>query len=247
MSTSQGALISFYSGKGGVGKTSLCASIGKLLATHKHRVLFIDLDLGWRNLDFLLKVDKDLAFDLSHVFQKTCSWQQAKISLPFSQNSHLIAGTLIQNTPPQMKHVLEEMITQARCLYDYILIDLGSGFDEIHEWMVSYSDIPIVISTTDHSSMRSADKILGLLDDQDAQPLWILNQFPYATTDLPLYSKEMNYAISAIVPYFSLKPSFWSSLFFQKDLSIYEKISPYLYPLIEKLEMRIKRIHNTCL
>ena len=49
-----GELIAVLSGKGGTGKTSVCAGIATALAATNRRVLCIDCDVGLRNLDISL-------------------------------------------------------------------------------------------------------------------------------------------------------------------------------------------------
>ena len=49
-----GQVIAVTSGKGGTGKTTLCAAVATCLAAEGHRVLCIDVDLGLRNLDISL-------------------------------------------------------------------------------------------------------------------------------------------------------------------------------------------------
>ena len=49
-----GELIAVLSGKGGTGKTSLCAGIATALAAEGAKVLCIDCDIGLRNLDISL-------------------------------------------------------------------------------------------------------------------------------------------------------------------------------------------------
>ena len=49
-----GELIAVLSGKGGTGKTSVCAGIATALAESGEKVLCIDCDLGLRNLDISL-------------------------------------------------------------------------------------------------------------------------------------------------------------------------------------------------
>ena len=230
----QAQVLSFFSGKGGVGKSSICTAIGMSLALHKKSVLWIDMDLGWRNLDFILKADRDIVFDLSHIFQGVCHWREALISPPTAPHCHLIAGTLTQISPPAMTHILTDLIAQARGSYDYILIDLGSGFDEIHEFVLNLCDLPVLISTTDLSSLRSVDKILGIVP-VDKKPLWILNQFPFAVDTVGAYAQELNYPISAVIPLFPLKLSFWSTLFGHKEKDLYEKVIPHLSQLALKI------------
>jgi len=223
-------VLSFFSGKGGVGKSSLCTALGISLALQKKSVLWIDLDLGWRNLDCLLKADREIVFDLSHIFQGQCHWREALIPLSIAPHCYLIAGTLTQIGLPSMKHVFIELLTQARKNYDYILIDLGSGFNEIHEWILKLCDIPVLISTADLSSLRSVDKILGLVP-MEKKPLWILNQCPYSVEAHPDYSRELNYPISARIPLLPIQGSFWRTLFGVKEQRLYEKMIPYLSQL----------------
>ena len=49
-----GELIAIVSGKGGTGKTSMCAAIAQALAESDEKVLCIDCDVGMRNLDIAL-------------------------------------------------------------------------------------------------------------------------------------------------------------------------------------------------
>ena len=49
-----GELIAVLSGKGGTGKTSVCAAVTTALAPMGHKVLAIDCDMGLQNLDISL-------------------------------------------------------------------------------------------------------------------------------------------------------------------------------------------------
>ena len=49
-----GNVIAVLSGKGGTGKTTVCAGLATGLAAQGRRVLCIDLDVGLRNLDIAL-------------------------------------------------------------------------------------------------------------------------------------------------------------------------------------------------
>ena len=46
-------VLAVISGKGGTGKTSLCAGVASCLAMEGQRVLCVDLDVGLRNLDYV--------------------------------------------------------------------------------------------------------------------------------------------------------------------------------------------------
>ena len=49
-----GQVIAITSGKGGTGKTTVCAAVASCLAAEGKRVLCIDADMGLRNLDISL-------------------------------------------------------------------------------------------------------------------------------------------------------------------------------------------------
>ena len=54
-----GQILAVVSGKGGTGKTSLCAAVACRLAELGQKVLCIDADVGLRNLDISLGMSQE--------------------------------------------------------------------------------------------------------------------------------------------------------------------------------------------
>ena len=62
-----GAITVVTSGKGGVGKSTITAHLGRALAMRGRRVLILDGDAGLRCQDLLLGVSSSLLFDMGDV------------------------------------------------------------------------------------------------------------------------------------------------------------------------------------
>ena len=54
-----GLVTALISGKGGTGKTTLCAALAGCMAAEGKRVLCVDLDVGLRNLDLALGLGQE--------------------------------------------------------------------------------------------------------------------------------------------------------------------------------------------
>lgn len=62
-----GRKIVVTSGKGGVGKTTLTASLGIAIAETGKKVVLVDADIGLNNLDVVLAVENKVVYDVLDV------------------------------------------------------------------------------------------------------------------------------------------------------------------------------------
>jgi len=74
-----GELLAVLSGKGGTGKTSVCAGLATALAETGLDVLCIDCDIGLRNLDISLGMSQISALSFTDVSQGGYPLEQAAV------------------------------------------------------------------------------------------------------------------------------------------------------------------------
>ncbi|MCD8050030.1 MAG: septum site-determining protein MinD [Clostridia bacterium] len=159
-----GEAIVITSGKGGVGKTTLTANLGAALALLGKKTLIIDTDIGLRNLDVIMGMENRIVYDLVDVCGGKCEYKKAMIRdkrfeglflIPAAQSSDKSAVT-----PMQMKALLRKLKEE----FDYIIIDCPAGIEQGFENAVAGADRAIVVAVPEVSSVRDADRIIGLLD-----------------------------------------------------------------------------------
>ncbi|MDW0112373.1 MULTISPECIES: septum site-determining protein MinD [Sporosarcina] len=166
-----GEAIVITSGKGGVGKTTTSANLGTALALQGKKVCLVDTDIGLRNLDVILGLENRIIYDLVDVIAGRCKIHQALVKdKRFEEGLFLLpaAQTTDKNavTPEQMK----ELITELKRDYDYILIDCPAGIEQGYKNAVAGADRAIVVTTPEISAVRDADRIIGLLEQEEIEP-----------------------------------------------------------------------------
>lgn len=145
-------VITVLSGKGGVGKSTFCANIGKALSKNK-KVLLIDGDVAFRSLDILLELDSQVVFDWSDVIFDRCAKEKALLIA--SAKLHLLASPL-SLSENFCEEDFKRLISYYSETYDFIFIDSPAGFNKITEIYAKVSDEIIVIATPDDISLRAA-------------------------------------------------------------------------------------------
>ncbi len=147
------------SGKGGAGKTTLCANLGLALARLSQRVLLMDMDIGLNNLDVVMRVEDKVVFDFIDVVENRCRPSQALIqdenepTLYIMPSCHLAKR---QITADAVKKVLNRLSEG----FDYILLDCPAGIDIGFRRAVNCADEAIVVVTPHLSGVRDADKTI---------------------------------------------------------------------------------------
>jgi septum site-determining protein MinD len=171
-----GKVIVITSGKGGVGKTTATASIGAALAREGKKVAVVDMDIGLRNLDVVMGLENRVVFNIVDVVRGKCKLGQAAIKDRRIDNLYLIPASQSDNKDSVTP---EEMIKITRALkkeFDFTLMDCPAGIERGFENAVAGADEAVVICTPEVSSIRDADRIIGLLYAKKITPKLIINR-----------------------------------------------------------------------
>lgn len=151
-------IIGIVSGKGGVGKTTLCAGLGFALANRNKNVIAIDGDIGLKNLDILLGMSDNTAYDLTDILSGRCTVSKAIQVNHNYEKLHFISASQNAEAEDIDRKAFSRLCKHLRFYYDYVLIDapagLGSGFKNI----IECCDECIIVATSDHTSIRDAQK-----------------------------------------------------------------------------------------
>ena len=150
-----GQVIAITSGKGGTGKTTLCAALGTCLAAEGARVLCVDADSGLRNLDISLGMEEVAPISFADVLSGRCSLSDATPHPDIPKLWMLTAPSL-----EYLENVSEEdfdtLLEAAREIFDYVLVDSPAGIGDGFRFAVHAADRVVVVATPDPASLRDA-------------------------------------------------------------------------------------------
>ena len=148
-------VIAVTSGKGGTGKSSICACLGYALAKKGHRTLIVELDIGLRCLDIMLGMKGTVPYDLGDVLNGNCDIYKATTVVKMANNLNFICAPsdpFATITAEQIKQITDEI----RKYYEYIIIDTSAGINENVFDIVAQSDMILIVTTPDPICVRDA-------------------------------------------------------------------------------------------
>ena len=166
-------IIVIASGKGGSGKSSFTAGVGRALAKLGKKVLAIDCDIGLRSLDLLFVVSESVVFDWGDLLCDRCTVEQALIK---SEIDLLAAPRNFSSefTPESTAKLFRSFSDD----YDFILLDSPAGIDRGFRISASGADKAVVVTTPDNICVRSCARAfdeLRRLGIEDAR--LVINMF----------------------------------------------------------------------
>lgn len=155
--------IVFTSGKGGVGKTTVCANLGATLSNLGFKVVIMDVDIGLNNLDVVMGVESRVVFDLIDVIEGRCRASQALIQDKNFENLYILPSAHTYRGEEISANDINNVVNSLQHSFDYIFIDCPAGVEQGFKRAVSCANEAVIVVTPHISSIRDADKVLSIL------------------------------------------------------------------------------------
>lgn len=151
-------VIAVSSGKGGTGKSTVCAGIGNALAHSGYSVVIIELDFGFRCLDVFFGITDKIKMDILDYFCGKCRLKECIYKIPSVPGLSIICAPSDFSGSVDCKKT-GEAVEQLKKLYDFVLIDTGAGADSEAIRALTFADRILFVATPDTISVRDVAKM----------------------------------------------------------------------------------------
>jgi len=163
-------------GKGGVGKTTVCANLGAAVARAGYKVAVMDVDIGLNNLDVALAVENRVVYDLVDVIENRCRPRQALLETE-CQNLFIMPSSHAYDKSKVTGQNIKYVVNILSETFDFVLLDCPAGVEAGFHRAVAASSEALVVTTPHISAIRDASKVLAILATYElAEPYVVVNR-----------------------------------------------------------------------
>jgi len=165
----RGNIFVITSGKGGVGKTTTTANLGVALARLGKQVALVDADIGLRNLDLVLGLEKRIVYDVVDLAEGRCQPRQALIKDKRINGLFLMPAAQTKDKESVSETQMARVAHSLGADFDVVLIDCPAGIEHGFRNAVAGADEAIVVTMPEVSAIRDADRVIGMLGSRRAR------------------------------------------------------------------------------
>ena len=168
-----GELFAVVSGKGGTGKTSVCAGIATALAAEGKKVLCIDCDVGLRNLDISLGMSDCAALSFLDVSEGSYTLDQAAVH-PLYPSLRFLTAPMNRPVESIDSIAFGDMLQLARREFDYVFLDASAGVDAGFRLVAGLADRFLLVTGAGPAAVRDAARVGDLLEIMGKQNIRLI-------------------------------------------------------------------------
>lgn len=225
-----GKIIAVVSGKGGVGKTTLTAQLGYVLAQRGARTVLADGDLGLRDLDLVLGVENEVLFDVVDVWKERCFLEDALVSL--QENLDFLPASQTYRWEDLGRKGYRRLLKSLRKSYDFVIVDCPAGLGRGWDTIMEVADGAVVVATPDWVALRDVSRLLQLCHERRFFTYeFVLNGLPLVGEATQVVADTLRVVpveeITALLPWWPQTPPV-------------EGLRRFLEPLAEALQAEVR-------
>ena len=160
-------ILIFASGKGGVGKSTLTANLGALLACNHHAVALVDADIGLRSQDAILGMENRVVYDLIDVSEGKVPLSSALLEVPDLPDLKLLPASQFARARDLEVKPFRKVLEFLRRDYEYILVDCPAGLERgLRNVLNAGADETVLVATPDDLCLRDAERVASLVEEK---------------------------------------------------------------------------------
>lgn len=161
-----GRIVTVFSAKGGVGKTTVSTNLAAELASDGGRVLLVDLDLAFGDVGISLGLVPERT--MSDVLAMSGHFDQEGLDSVVVRHSSGLHAICAPSSPAEADRIpaatVTELLRVAKHHYDYIVVDTPPAFTEHVLAAFDMSDVSILLATLDVPAIKNLRLTLDTLD-----------------------------------------------------------------------------------
>jgi septum site-determining protein MinD len=139
--------------------------------------VLVDTDIGLRNLDVVMGLENRIVYDIVDVVENKCKLRQALIKDKRFTDLFLLPAAQTRDKTAVNEKQMRELTSKLKEEFDYILIDCPAGIEQGFKNAIAGADRALVVTNAEISSIRDADRIIGLLEASEIKnPELIINR-----------------------------------------------------------------------
>lgn len=186
-----GKTILITSGKGGVGKSTVCVALAINLACRGKHVVLADADVGLRCADLMLRMQDRVVYDMGDYLEGKAGLNQVLVTHPDYRTLQLMAAPQLMSASDIKKKEMRSLINLLKEQNDFVLIDCPAGIGRNARNAFFCADEAILVCTPDSISLRDGERVLQIIrEEMQMYPSLIINKadavlMKKGLTDLP--------------------------------------------------------------
>ncbi|MBU0635937.1 cell division ATPase MinD [Candidatus Micrarchaeota archaeon] len=170
-------VITFASGKGGVGKTTITANIGIAFAQMGFKVCLIDADIAMANLSLLLGMQSS-PITLHDVLLGEASINDALYDGPVGVK-FVPSGLSLENYRRVDSERLESVVIALKDQFDFVLLDAPAGIEKNVLAAIAAAEEIILITMPESPSIADVLKTKMVAERLGSKPIGVIVNFVY--------------------------------------------------------------------